>query len=93
MFGADRDFAVEFRDRQGQLVTPDFTQIARGFGAQATKVTSLADLPAALESAIATEGPVVVEAMLARDPQNTEGINAGYWDLPVPEYLVGRAGA
>jgi acetolactate synthase-1/2/3 large subunit len=93
MFGADRDFAVEFRDRQGQLVTPDFTQIARGFGAQATKVTSLADLPAALESAIATEGPVVVEAMLARDPQNTEGINAGYWDLPVPEYLVGQADA
>jgi acetolactate synthase-1/2/3 large subunit len=93
MFGADRDFAVEFRDRQGELVTPDFTQIAKGFGAHATKVTSLAELPAALESAIATEGPVVIEAMLARDPQNTEGINAGYWDLPVPEYLVGQAGA
>jgi acetolactate synthase-1/2/3 large subunit len=93
MFGADRDFAVEFRDRGGDLVTPDFFQIAKGFGAQAIKVESLGELRPALQSAIEMEGPVVVEAMLARDPQNTEGINAGYWDLPVPEYLVHEARA
>jgi acetolactate synthase-1/2/3 large subunit len=93
MFGADRDFAVEFRDRRGDLVTPDFAHIAEGFGAQSLKVRSLDELRPALESAIAMQGPVVVEAMLARDPQNTEGINAGFWDLPVPEYLIEQARA
>jgi acetolactate synthase I/II/III large subunit len=93
MFGEDRDFAVEFRRPGGDLVTPDFVQVAKGFGAQAIKVTSLEQLAPALQSAIAMEGPVVVEAMLARDPQNTEGINAGYWDLPVPEYLLQRTRA
>ncbi len=89
MFGPERDFAVEFRRRgDGELVSPDFAAIARGFGAEAFKVTELAQLRPALEGALRTEGPAVVEAMLARDPRATEGINAGFWDLPRPEYLT-----
>jgi acetolactate synthase-1/2/3 large subunit len=89
MFGAERDFAVEFRRRgSGELVSPDFAAIATGFGATAFKVTELEQLRPALEAALRTEGPVVVEAMLARDPRATEGINAGFWDLPKPAYLV-----
>ena len=88
MFGAERDFAVEFRRRRdGELLTPDFAAIARGFGASAFKVTELEQLRPALEAALRTEGPVVVEAMLARDPRSTEGLNAGHWDLPRPAYL------
>jgi acetolactate synthase I/II/III large subunit len=89
MFGAERDFAVEFRRRRGgELVSPDFAAIATGFGASAFKVTELEQLRPALEVALRTEGPVVVEAMLARDPRATEGINAGFWDLPKPDYLA-----
>jgi acetolactate synthase-1/2/3 large subunit len=89
MFGPERDFAVEFRRRRdGELVSPDFAAIARGFGAAAFKVTELAQLRGALQAALRTEGPVVVEAMLAREPRATEGINAGFWDLPRPEYLT-----
>ncbi len=88
MFGPQRDFAVEFRRRRnGELVSPDFAAIATGFGASAFKVTELERLRPALHAALRTEGPVVVEAMLAREPRATEGINAGYWDLPRPEYL------
>ncbi len=88
MFGPERDFAVEFRRRRdGELVSPDFAAIAQGFGAAAFKVTELSQLRGALQAALRTEGPVVVEAMLAREPRATEGINAGFWDLPRPEYL------
>ena len=59
-----------------------------GFGATAFKVTELEQLRPALEAALRTEGPVVIEAMLARDPRSTEGINAGHWDLPKPAYLA-----
>ena len=45
MFGAERDFAVEFRRRRdGELVSPDFAAIATGFGASAFKVTELEQL-------------------------------------------------
>lgn len=89
MFGPERDFAVEFRRRaDGELVSPDFAAIAQGFGAAAFKVTELSQLRGALQAALRTEGPVVVEAMLAREPRATEGINAGFWDLPRPEYLT-----
>jgi acetolactate synthase-1/2/3 large subunit len=88
MFGAERDFAVEFRRRRdGELISPDFAAIATGFGASAFKVTELHELAPALDAALRTEGPVVVEAMLAREPRATEGINAGHWDLPRPAYL------
>jgi acetolactate synthase-1/2/3 large subunit len=88
MFGPERDFAVEFRRRRGgELVTPDFVGVARAFGASAFKVTELEQLRPALEAALRSEGPAVVEAMLARDPRATEGINAGFWDLPKPAYL------
>lgn len=92
MFGPERDFAVEFRRRSdGELVSPDFAAIAQGFGATAFKVTELAQLRGALDAALRTEGPVVVEALLAREPRATEGINAGFWDLPRPEYLTAAA--
>ncbi|ADB52463.1 thiamine pyrophosphate-binding protein [Conexibacter woesei] len=88
LFGEDRAFFTEFRGRRGDLQTPDFTAIAQGFGATGIKVESFDQLKPALERALRTEGPVVVEAMQDRDPANTTGINSGYWDLPKPEYLT-----
>jgi acetolactate synthase-1/2/3 large subunit len=89
MFGEDRDFAVEFRRRRdGELITPDFATIAEGFGCTTFRVTELDQLRPVLRAALRTEGPVVIEATMARDPRNTEGINAGHWDLPKPAYLL-----
>jgi len=88
LFGEDRAFFTEFRGRRGDLQTPDFTAIAQGFGATGIKVASFDQLRPALERALATEGPVVVEAMQDRDPANTTGVNNGFWDLPKPEYLL-----
>jgi acetolactate synthase I/II/III large subunit len=92
LFGEDRAFFTEFRGRRGDLQTPDFTQIAQGFGATGIQVESFDQLRPALERALATEGPVVVEAMQDRDPANTTGINNGFWDLPKPAYLAAAEG-
>jgi acetolactate synthase-1/2/3 large subunit len=88
LFGEDRSFFTEFRDRSGELISPNFAGIAREFGVEGVRVESMDDLKPALERAIASDGPVVVEAMQDRDPVNTEGINSGHWDLPMPDYLV-----
>lgn len=87
LFGEDRAYFTEFRNRKGELQTPDFTAIAKGFGASAERVSSFDGLDAALGRALRTEGPSVVEVMQDRDPANTTGINSGYWDLPRPAYL------
>jgi acetolactate synthase-1/2/3 large subunit len=88
LFGEDRAFFTEFRGTDGELISPDFAAIARGFGIEGVKVTSFDDLKPALERAIASGRPVVIEAMQDRDPANTTGINSGHWDLPKPDYLV-----
>ena len=88
LFGEDRAFFTEFRGTDGELITPDFTAIAKGFGLDGVRVDAFDDLRPALERAIASNRPVVVEAMQDRDPANTTGINSGHWDLPKPDYLV-----
>jgi acetolactate synthase I/II/III large subunit len=88
LFGEDRAFFTDFRGTDGELQSPDFAAIARGFGIEGVKVTEFDDLRPALERAIESGRPVVVEAMQDRDPANTTGINSGHWDLPKPDYLV-----
>jgi acetolactate synthase I/II/III large subunit len=87
MFGQGREYAVEFRDKDHELVSPDFTKIAEGFGCFSAKVTELDDLAPAIQRALSSGGPAVVEVMVNRESRYTEGINSGHWDLPVPEYL------
>jgi acetolactate synthase I/II/III large subunit len=87
MFGAGREYGVEFRNRDDELVTPDFTKIAAGFGCYAAKVTEVDDLGPAIGRALSSQGPAVLEVMVDRTPQYSGGINSGHWDLPVPEYL------
>ena len=89
MFGEGRAFSVEFRKRRsGELSPVDFVQVARGLGCEASSVTSAAEIRPALGRALASGGPAVIEFTLAREPADTEGINAGHWDLPKPAYLA-----
>lgn len=87
LFGEDRAFFTEFRNRSGDLVGPDFVRIAEGFGLHGTRVNKVGELRPTLERAVASDRPIVVEVMQDRDPANTEGINNGFWDLPRPDYL------
>jgi acetolactate synthase-1/2/3 large subunit len=87
MFGQGREYGVEFRNRSGELVSPDFTAVAKGFGCYSEKVTELDTFVGALERAMATQGPSVIEVMVNRTEQYSTSVNSGHWDLPVPAYL------
>jgi acetolactate synthase-1/2/3 large subunit len=87
MFGQGREYGVEFRNRRGDLVGPDFTAVAKGFGCYAERVIELDDFAGALGRAMASQGPSVLEVMVDRTARYTEGVNSGHWDLPVPAYL------
>ena len=89
MFGEDRAFSVEFRKRRtGELSPVDFVQVARGLGCEAASVTAADEIAPALARALASGAPTVIECTLAREPRDSEGINAGHWDLPKPAYLA-----
>jgi acetolactate synthase-1/2/3 large subunit len=89
MYGESRAFSVEFRRRRGQDLLPvDFVQVARGMNCEGVAVTEPGEIAGALQRALAADGPFVIDFRLAREPVDTEGINAGYWDLPKPAYLA-----
>ena len=88
MFGEDRAFSVEFRKRQGdQLMPVDFVAIAKAFNCGAEKVETTDEVAGAVGRALASDGPYLIEFKLSREPEDTEGINVGHWDLPKPAYL------
>jgi len=88
MFGEDRGFQTEFRQRRGdQLMPVDFCAIAKAFNCGAEKVSEPAGIAGAFERAIASEGPCLIEFDLSREPADSEGVNHGHWDLPKPAYL------
>jgi len=88
MFGEDRAFSVEFRSRRGDELMPvDFVAIAKAFNCGAERVETADQVAGAVQRALASEGPYLIEFMLSRRPADTEGINVGHWDLPKPAYL------
>ena len=88
MFGEDRAFSVEFRKRKGdQLMPVDFVAIAKAFNCGAEKVETADEVAGAVGRALASDGPYLIEFKLSREPEDTEGINVGHWDLPKPAYL------
>jgi len=88
MFGEDRAFSVEFRARRGDRLMPvDFVAIAKAFNCEAERVTEAGEVAGAMGRALSAGGPYLIEFDLSREPADTEGINAGHWDLPKPAYL------
>jgi len=88
MFGEDRAFSVEFRSRRGDELMPvDFVAIAKAFNCGAERVETADQVAGAVGRALASDGPYLIEFMLSRRPEDTEGINVGHWDLPKPAYL------
>jgi acetolactate synthase-1/2/3 large subunit len=89
MYGESRAFSVEFRRRRGSELMPvDFVQVARGMNCDGVAVTEPGEIAGALQRALAADAPFVIDFRLAREPRDTEGINAGHWDLPKPAYLT-----
>jgi acetolactate synthase-1/2/3 large subunit len=73
-FGAIKWLQERLFGRWGEadLANPDFPALARAFGAEGVRVDGLGALPGALEKALATPGPTVLELPLEVEPP---------WDL------------
>ena len=80
----DRHLLSEFA-HNGTPYMVDITAMAKAFGVDAVRVEESADLQPALERALASEGPAVVEVPTSRDAAGPWV--PGWWDFPVPAYL------
>lgn len=87
--GEDRSYAVEFAD-QDTTAPPDFVAAARAFGLHAEGVDNPREIGRAVTRAIESGKPSLVEVKVARDYPNSGSTVVGWWDVPVPEYLIAR---
>ena len=79
-FGAGRTLATSFlRHSSGEPYTPDYAAMARAMGAEGVLVRRPADLAGALEAALASGRPAVLDVHV--DP-DTKTPAAATWDLP-----------
>jgi acetolactate synthase-1/2/3 large subunit len=81
--GKDRAIVTEFR-RKGEDYSAQFAEVAKNFGIAGERVTDPDQIGPAVARALASGGPALVEVMV-----NKQGLTkAGWWDVPVPEYLT-----
>ncbi len=86
VLGEDRGFATEFEDHEGNVYTPNFSEIAQGFGCWSTQISKTEEIKHALEEAFKQEGPAVIEILVNKDPQFSGSPAWGWWDVPIPSY-------
>jgi len=84
VFG-NRPIATDFTKDNGDLYTPDFVTIAKGFGMYSERIEKANEVKEALKRAFASGGPALIHVMINREWPYSE--TAGWWDVPVPAYL------
>lgn len=72
----DTTFGTIF-ERDGKAYSPDYAAIARAYGIEGIKITSAAEFKPALEKAIASNKPVVIDVAMINNPVPT----AGHWNI------------
>ena len=88
VYGKDKGFATEFTDHEGKTYSPNFADIAKGFGCWSTKISKAKEIKPALQMAFKQEGPAVVEIIVNRDPKYSGSPAWGWWDVPIPAYMT-----
>lgn len=79
-----RQIGAEFNNRKGEPYSVDFAAYARSFGIdQASTVSRPDELAAALQRAVASGEPALVEADITRDSAIGASDVVGWWDFPV----------
>ena len=87
LFGSDREIITGWKTPDGQPYFADVTNFARSLGCTAERVDDPEKLADAVERGFSTDGPVVIEAMSARELPWSEMHPTGWWDITVPAYL------
>ncbi|MDT5152748.1 MAG: acetolactate synthase large subunit [Mycobacterium sp.] len=86
LFGAEREIVSGWTTPDGKPYFANIADFARSLGATAERVEDPGQLAAAVERGFATPGPVVIEAISARELPWTEMHPTGWWDITVPAY-------
>ncbi len=73
-----------------RLQNPDFVELARSFGAWATRVDEPGALPEALRSALASRKPAVLE-IRTEDRSDESPLLQNWWESGKAELLLGHA--
>ncbi|PAD17574.1 thiamine pyrophosphate-binding protein [Shouchella clausii] len=63
--------------RNGELYSPNFAEIAKGYGIKGIKIEAAADFKKALKQAIAANEPVVLDVAMRNEPVPTDG----HWNI------------
>ncbi len=84
LFGVESVIGTESKRASGRWYTPDLAGVARAFGVFAETVTEREALRPALERALATQGPAVVEVMTSRDYPESGNMLPGWAEFPLP---------
>jgi acetolactate synthase-1/2/3 large subunit len=89
LFGDDRTLITDFRHHNGDKYFANVADLARSLGCAAERIEDPAELGEAVNRALAAEGPVVLEAISARELPWSSMHPTGWWDITVPAYLGG----
>jgi acetolactate synthase-1/2/3 large subunit len=88
LFGGDRKVSTDWQ-RKGEPYFANITELARSLGCEAERIEDPDELGAAVRRAIGSKsGPILLEAMSARELPWTEMHPTGWWDITVPAYLA-----
>ncbi len=82
----DRHIGSEFTRPDGTPYSPDFLEIAKAFGLEAWRADTGEGVGKALQEALNSGKPALVEAVTARDAGGP--FVPGWWDFPSPEYIT-----
>jgi acetolactate synthase-1/2/3 large subunit len=80
-----RTAAVDFLLRDGSVYSPDYEAIGSAFGLHSEHVDHPDAVRAAVERALAADGPALVAIDVAREFPDAGLDKTGWWDAPVPE--------
>ena len=89
-FGEDRAVATDFAKDNRELYTPDFKEIAEGFGCYSERIEKADEVQPALKRAFESNKPAVIEVIVNREYPFSGSPAVGGWDVPVPTYLKDR---
>ena len=86
-FGNDRAWANDFFDKDGNIYSPNFAEVAQAFGCFGERISKKEEIAPTLKRAAESGMPAVVEILVNREFPYSGSPAVGWWDVPKPTYL------